>query len=91
LGQFIAIAVLPVVVIALEYLLRKKILGVIREEFQKGEFNKAMKYLRKKYIHSKTRQQTSNSRARRTRNAMNERRISRELYCLQYLILLKTF
>jgi hypothetical protein len=53
LGQFIAIAVLPVVVIALEYLLRKKILGVIREEFQKGEFNKAMKYLREKYIHSK--------------------------------------
>jgi hypothetical protein len=79
LGQFIAIAVLPVVVIALEYLLRKKILGVIREGFQRGEFNKAMKYLRKKYIHSKEKPDSEHQTAGQGgQNEQNAKRNERE-------------
>jgi hypothetical protein len=79
LGQFIAIAVLPVVVIALEYLLRKKILGVIREGFQKGEFNKAMKYLREKYIHSKEKPDSEHQTAGQGgQNEQNAKRNERE-------------
>jgi len=79
LGQFIAIAVLPGVVIALEYLLRKKILGVIREGFQKGEFNKAMKYLREKYIHSKEKPDSEHQTAGQGgQNEQNAKRNERE-------------